>query len=206
MDDYRTRIRTAVHAQLPSARILYRASGQTGDDIETHDFSPPQNTDLTLASVLMPITTYHSEPHILLTQRAAHLQKHSGQVAFPGGKVDEGDATPIDAALREAQEEVGLPPAQVDVAGVLDTYETGTGFRILPVVGFISAPFQAVANKDEVAHIFEVPLALALNADNYKEHNVMWKGKRRRYHALDYQGFNIWGATAAMMLNLAQKI
>ncbi|MBE8190967.1 MAG: CoA pyrophosphatase [Alphaproteobacteria bacterium] len=206
MDNYRHRICTAINPDLPSAAILYETSGQTGDNVAGHDFAPKPNSALTLASVLMPITTYHSEPHILLTQRASHLQKHSGQVAFPGGKVEADDATPIAAALREAHEEVGLPPAQVEVAGVLDTYETGTGFRILPVVGFIADPFTAIADVNEVAHIFEVPLTLALNADNYKEHKVMWQGKHRRYHALEYQGFNIWGATAGMLLNLAKRL
>lgn len=206
MIDYDKRIRASVNAELPPHEILYEASGQIGDDILS-GFEPPAGKRLTLASVLLGILEYaDSEPHILLTQRAAHLEKHSGQVAFPGGKVEAGDATPIATALREAEEEVGLPPANVDVAGVLDTYETGTGFRILPVVGFVRPDFTRRPDRNEVAHIFEVPLSLALNAANYKEHKVMWQGRQRRYHAFEYQGFNIWGATAGMLLNLSKRL
>ena len=209
MTDYRTRICAAINPDLPSPQILYHAAGQTGDS-HLNPTTPStaigkKNKPLTLAAVLVAIIA-RDEPHVLLTQRAAHLEQHSGQVAFPGGKVEAQDQTPIATALREAHEEVGLEADYVDVAGVLDTYETGTGFRILPVVGFVREGFQLAADAGEVAHIFEVPLRLALDAANYKRHNAMWGGKLRHYHAMQYQGFKIWGATAGMLLNLGSRL
>jgi 8-oxo-dGTP pyrophosphatase MutT (NUDIX family) len=142
---------------------------------------------------------------MLLTRRADHLGQHSGQVAFPGGKMDPGE-TPAEAALREAEEEVGLDRSFVEVAGYLDLYETGTGFRILPVVGFVRPGFELTVNMDEVAEVFEVPLAFLMNPENHQRHSAMWKGKQRQYYAMPYDGQYIWGATAGMLRNMYLRL
>ncbi|MEC8099159.1 MAG: CoA pyrophosphatase, partial [Pseudomonadota bacterium] len=144
--DYKTRIREAILADLPDHDTLYNAPGQIGDGrLDGGLVGRPRlngNRALKLAAVLVPVVDYENEPKILLTRRADHLAQHSGQVAFPGGKVEAEDGGPVSAALREAQEEIGLAAEYVEVAGFLSTYETGSGFRILPVVGFIRPGFQ----------------------------------------------------------------
>ena len=138
--NYRSRILSVIDRQLPSPDVLYNARGQTGDFGDAGPTDTPEKP-LTLAAVLVPVVEYDPEPKILLTRRADHLAKHSGQVAFPGGKVEAQDDTPVATALRETHEEVGLDPTHVEIAGFLDTYETGTGFRVLPVVGFVRPGF-----------------------------------------------------------------
>jgi 8-oxo-dGTP pyrophosphatase MutT (NUDIX family) len=163
--------------------------------------------DLQLAAVLIGILEGASgEAEILLTRRADHLDKHSGQVAFPGGKVEAADGSPTHAALREAQEEIGLEPDFVDVLGYLDTYETGTGFRILPVVAKLRPGFALLADANEVADIFQVPARLALDERNYQSHEIEWQGRQRHYYAMQYEGYNIWGATAGMLLHMSRRL
>ncbi|MEC7266668.1 MAG: CoA pyrophosphatase, partial [Pseudomonadota bacterium] len=160
--DYKTRIREAILADLPDHNTLYNAPGQIGDGrLDGGLVGRPRlngNRALKLAAVLVPVVDYENEPKILLTRRADHLAQHSGQVAFPGGKVEAEDGGPVSAALREAQEEIGLAAEYVEVAGFLSTYETGSGFRILPVVGFVRPGFQLEIDHNEVAETFEVPL------------------------------------------------
>ncbi len=200
-------ILAVVDKQLPSGNVLHHERGQIGDMNLHGDTREETDKPLKLAAVLIAISTGDDgEPHIILTRRADHLDKHSGQVAFPGGKVEAGDKTPVAAALREAHEEIGLHPDYVDVVGFLDTYETGTGFRILPVVATVRQGYALQADKNEVADIFHVPAGLVLNAENYKAHEIEWEGQQRHYYALQYEGYNIWGATAGMLLHMSRRL
>jgi 8-oxo-dGTP pyrophosphatase MutT (NUDIX family) len=209
MEDYKARILASIDIELPSLdRILEPAgAGVRGDkDLNPDDWVDPKDRpDLRLAAVLVPIIEHDAGPTLLLTRRADHLNSHSGQVAFPGGKVEPGE-TPVDGALREAEEEVGLDRSFVDVAGFLNPYETGTGFRILPVISFVRPGFSLTAEPGEVAEIFEVPLSFLMNDDNHERHSVFWRGKRRAYYAMPYQGHYIWGATAGMIRNLHDRL
>lgn len=157
------------------------------------------------AAVLVALVT-RDQPTVLLTRRADHLASHSGQIAFPGGKVDEGDADAIAAALREAEEEIGLPPAQVEVLGAMPDYLTGSAFRITPVVALVRPGFTLHPNPHEVADVFEVPLAFLMNPAHHRRHALDWEGRRLEWLAMPYdepagERF-IWGATAAMLRNL----
>ncbi|MFC4347838.1 CoA pyrophosphatase [Kordiimonas lipolytica] len=154
------------------------------------------------AAVLVPVVNHPGEPTILLTKRTDHLTKHAGQVSFPGGKVDETDADAVAAALREAHEEVGLEPHHVEVCGFLDTYRTGTGFEIVPVVGLVRPGFELTLQQEEVQAAFEVPLSFLLDRGNHKLESAVWQGIRREYYAMPYGDYFIWGATAAMLVNL----
>jgi 8-oxo-dGTP pyrophosphatase MutT (NUDIX family) len=203
--NYRSRILSVIDRQLPSPDVLYTARGQTGDFGDAGPTDMPEKP-LTLAAVLVPVVEYDPEPKILLTRRADHLAKHSGQVAFPGGKVEAQDDTPVATALRETHEEVGLDPTHVEIAGFLDTYETGTGFRVLPVVGFVRPGFTLQPDENEVADVFEVPVSLLFNHENYQAHDIVWEGRQRQYYSMDYQGFNIWGATAGMLHHFGRRM
>ncbi|MFZ4478623.1 MAG: CoA pyrophosphatase [Rhodoferax sp.] len=156
------------------------------------------------AAVLVPIVM-RERPTVLLTERTMHLSTHSGQIAFPGGKVDEDDADASATALREAQEELGLEPALVDVLGTLPQYVTGSAFIITPVVGLVDAAFSLVPNSYEVADVFEVPLEFLMNPANHQRHAFEWEGVRREWFSMPYQDHStqrfIWGATAGMLRN-----
>lgn len=156
------------------------------------------------ASVLMPIVL-RDQPMVLLTERTAHLSTHSGQVAFPGGRVDAEDASSADTALREAEEEVGLQRRFVEVLGELPTYFTGSSFIVTPVVALVQPDFVLRPNPHEVADVFEVPLAFLLNPAHHRRHVFDWEGDRREWFSMPYQdgGKNrfIWGATAGMLRN-----
>jgi len=157
------------------------------------------------AAVLIALVM-HPEPTLLLTQRTAHMSTHSGQVAFPGGKVDATDESHEAAALREAHEEVGLAPHWVQVAGSLPTYTTGTAFIVTPVVGLVRPGFELTPNPQEVADVFEVPLAFLMNPANHRRHQLEAEGLVRQWFSMPYQdGAHerfIWGATAGMLRNL----
>ncbi|WP_280187518.1 CoA pyrophosphatase [Delftia sp. PS-11] len=165
-------------------------------------FSDRQPAD---AAVLVPIVL-RSEPTVLLTERTAHLSTHSGQVAFPGGKRDAGDASAQATALREAQEEVGLASSHVEVLGTLPVYVTGTAFVITPVVALVDPGARLQPNPGEVADVFEVPLAFLLDPANHERHAMVWNGVAREWFAMPYQDGArqryIWGATAGMLRNL----
>ena len=201
------RISARVDPHLPQDDVLHQGRGQIGDmRLDGEPLFEPKG-DLQLAAVLIGILEgSDGEPEILLTRRADHLDKHSGQVAFPGGKVEAKDGSPTHAALREAHEEIGLAPDFVDVLGYLDTYETGTGFRILPVVAKLRRGFVLQADANEVADIFQVPARLALDERNYKSHEIEWQGRQRHYYAMQYEGYNIWGATAGMLLHMGRRL
>lgn len=159
---------------------------------------------MTPAAVLMAVVD-RPEPTVLLTQRPNNMRDHPGQVAFPGGKLDPGEDS-VTAALREAEEELALPRDVVRVIGTSDLYETGTGFTVTPVMAVIPPDLPLVPSPSEVAAWFEAPLAMLLEPASWSEQEIFWKGRMRRYFELEYDGFRIWGVTAAILINLSKRI
>ena len=196
-----------------------RGFGGSGDPIEAaeareatrgdHDLNPgetPPSAALRPAAVLVPLIDRQDGMTVLLTQRTAHLSAHAGQISFPGGKIEEHDADEVAAALRETEEEIGLARDRVSVIGRLDTYVTGTGFEIIPVVGLIAPPFPLTIDPYEVAEAFEVPLSYILDKNNHNRTERESAGRTRVFFVLPYEGRNIWGATAGMLVNLAEVL
>ena len=161
---------------------------------------------LKAASVLIPMVGHEEGFSVLLTQRTSHLRHHPGQISFPGGGVEAGDRSPMHTALRETREEIGLSPERVEVIGYLPDYCTVTGFCITPVVGIVTPPFELRPDAEEVAEIFEVPLSFLLDPANHREQAIVYAGELRSFHAVPYQGYNIWGATAGMIVSLYQAL
>lgn len=159
----------------------------------------------TPAAVLVAITDVPHNPQVILTQRPRAMRDHPGQVAFPGGKIDPGEDA-VTAALREAEEELGLPRKVVRVIGTSDVYHTGTGFLVTPVVGIVPPGLVLVPNPSEVEAWFEAPLSLLLDRASWTTNEVFWRGANRRYLELEWQGFRIWGVTAAIIANLSRRI
>jgi 8-oxo-dGTP pyrophosphatase MutT (NUDIX family) len=157
------------------------------------------------AAVLIAITD-RPEPGVLLTLRQPHLRRHAGQIAFPGGRVDPEDEDVIAAALREAQEEIGLDPAMVQVAGTSDVYRVGTGFVVTPVIGVVPPDLPLAPHEAEVAAVFETPLAFLLAPGNHALKSTIWEGRERRFHEIHWEDRRIWGATAGMIVNLAFRL
>ena len=180
------------------------AAGQGGEALLASDDRDIPEV-LADAAVLVAITD-RAQPGVILTRRTEHLRRHAGQIAFPGGRVDPADADAIAAALREAEEEIALPPAAVAVIGVADRYRTGTGFDITPVVGVVPPDLPLVAAEAEVASVFEVPLAFLLDPANQVEAITEWQGRTRRYYEIVWGERRIWGATAGMIVNLSRRL
>jgi 8-oxo-dGTP pyrophosphatase MutT (NUDIX family) len=157
------------------------------------------------AAVLIAITD-QPEPTVILTQRPEWLRSHAGQVAFPGGKIDPDDRDEIAAALREAEEELAISPSDVHILGVGDTYFTGSGFKISPVVASIPADLPLIPNPNEVEDWFEVPLAFLLDPANARRKSGVWNGIDREYYEMDWQGRRIWGVTAGIIANLVRRM
>jgi 8-oxo-dGTP pyrophosphatase MutT (NUDIX family) len=157
------------------------------------------------AAVLIPVVD-HKEPTVLLTQRSPHLKEHSGQVAFPGGKIDATDKSPLDAALREAEEEVGLDRSFIEPIGYLGVYGTGFGFRILPTLARVKPGFNLTINHSEVDAAFEVPLSFLMNPANHQIHSKEFRGMERSYYAMPFAERYIWGATAGILRILYERI
>jgi 8-oxo-dGTP pyrophosphatase MutT (NUDIX family) len=164
-----------------------------------------EDEGLTSASVLFPIVM-RGTPSVLLTQRTDHLRDHPGQISFPGGRVEAEDASPAHTALREAQEEIGLASAHVEVIGYLPEYRTITGYRVTPVVALVTPPFELLPDPHEVAEIFEVPFAFLMDVANHQEHSLLFRGKLRRYLAMPYGKYYIWGATAGIIATLSRAL
>lgn len=154
------------------------------------------------AAVLVPVVMRASGLTLLLTQRTEHMSSHAGQVAFPGGRIDDGDVGPVDAALREAEEETGLARQFVEPVGFLDSYLTSTSYRVVPVVALVREGFTIAPHEGEVAAIFEVPLAFLMDPAHHERHSREWQGKQRFYYAMPWRDRYIWGATAGMIRNL----
>jgi 8-oxo-dGTP pyrophosphatase MutT (NUDIX family) len=156
------------------------------------------------AAVLVPVVE-RAEPMVLLTQRSAHLKDHAGQISFPGGKIEQGE-TPAAAALREAQEEIGLDPRRVEPLGYLDLYMTTFGFRIVPTIARVTPPVALTLNPAEVDDAFEVPLAFLMAPENHQRHSRDWNGMTRRFYAMPFGERYIWGATAGMLRSLWERL
>lgn len=158
------------------------------------------------AAVLVPLVDRPDGFTVLLTQRTAHLASHAGQISFPGGGVEPADEGPQDTALRETEEEVGLPRHRIEILGHLDTYITRTGFRVVPVVGFVRPPFILNPDPYEVEEVFEVPLSFILHPDSRRRQSLEFKGALRHFWVFPYQDRHIWGATAGMLVNLCELL
>jgi len=172
---------------------------RTHDHDIWHQYTIPPEQKVRHAAVLVPLIERSDGVHVLLTQRTAHLNGHAGQISFPGGQVEAGDRHSQDTALRETEEEIGMPRAQVTVLGELPPYEMHSGFRIAPVIGWIRPPYPVKADPFEVQDIFEAPLAHFLDPSNYQRRGYFMDGVDRRYLAVPYRGRYIWGATAGML-------
>jgi 8-oxo-dGTP pyrophosphatase MutT (NUDIX family) len=165
-----------------------------------------QAENLIPAAVLIPVVNREDELKVLFTRRAANLAQHAGQISFPGGHIEESDNEPIDAALRETEEEVGLPRHHIDVIGQLENYISRTGFEITPIVGVIEPPFTVVPQPSEVAEVFEVPLSFLLNPENHHRHTREISGENREFYAMPYGEYYIWGVTAGILVNLYEYL
>ncbi len=159
----------------------------------------------TPAAVLVPVVDRH-EPTVILTLRPETMRKHAGQISFPGGRIDPGDDGPVAAALREAEEEIGLPPSAVEVIGTADRYRTITGFEVTPVVGVVPPGLPLKPHPGEVAAMFEAPLHYLLDPAHQRVRTVDWRGRERSYYEIEWEGRRIWGATAAMIVNLSRRL
>jgi 8-oxo-dGTP pyrophosphatase MutT (NUDIX family) len=186
--------------QLDQFRI---ALAQTGVGSSDFDLNPdtvlPAGRVLRPAGVLAPIIETPKGLSLLLTKRSAALKHHPGQIAFPGGKQDEGDIDVVAAALREAEEEIGLPRTHVEILGTLPPHETVTSFNVTPVIGFVAKPFTVCPEPGEVDEVFAVPLHHVLDPDNYLIQSRRWRGQMRHYFVVPYGPYYIWGATARML-------
>jgi 8-oxo-dGTP pyrophosphatase MutT (NUDIX family) len=201
-DRARARLRFDVPPALTDAGIV-PPSGDRGTDRMLAILAREQ--PVRPAAVLIAVVD-HAQPTVLLTQRAAHLHDHAGQISFPGGKIDPADASPLDAALREAREEIGLAREFIDPIGYLDLYGTSFGFRILPTVARVRSGFGLNINEAEVDDAFEVPLSFLMDPGNHQVHSKEFRGIARSYYAMPFADRYIWGATAGILRVLYERI
>ena len=205
--DRRAVIRRVQAHERARAETVARVRGDHDHGHEDgHDTVLRPDPPLKRAAVLVPIVDRSDGLTVLLTKRTDHLSSHAGQIAFPGGRIEPEDPDPEHAALRETAEEIGLPSTQVELIGRLDLYHTSTGFEIVPVVGLVTPPLALVPAPDEVAAVFEVPLSFVVDPANHTRQSRDWRGGRRSYYVLPYDDWHIWGATAGMLVNLADVL
>ena len=188
-------LRTALSAGQRRSPMLL-----AGDVLEEEAEGP-----LTPAAVLVAVVD-RVDPTVILTERPKTMRKHPGQISFPGGRIDPGDDGPVAAALREAEEEIGLPPAAVEVIGIADTYRTITGFEVTPVIGVVPPDLPLTPHPGEVASMFEAPLRFLLDPARQETRTAQFRGRERTYYEINWQGRRIWGATAAMLVNLSRRL
>ncbi len=195
-----------LHAQVPVEAVDMALPTLRSDaDLDTDVALKPAG-NIRAAAVLVGLIERGGELHVLLTQRSDALPTHAGQIAFPGGKIDPQDAGPLECALRETFEETGVAPEFVEPTGFLDVYQTGTGFRIVPVVGLLKRGFELVPEPGEVTEIFDIPLAHFMEPANHLRHSRVWQGRARQYYAMPYGERYVWGATAGMLRNLHDRV
>ncbi|MDV7201888.1 CoA pyrophosphatase [Roseovarius sp. 10] len=185
---------------------LERPAKPSSDYDLNPDIKLPAGRKLRPAAVLFGIEAFGATPQVVLTKRASHLAHHPGQIAFPGGKQDETDASLDHTALREAHEEIGLPAAQVNVLSHLLPHETVTGYLITPILAEITTPFTAMPEANEVDEVFRVPLSFVMEPQNFRIEARRWQGQWRKFYAVPYGPYYIWGATARILKSLADRI
>jgi 8-oxo-dGTP pyrophosphatase MutT (NUDIX family) len=205
-DEFFRRARARLTLDLPASLTDPNVIPKRGD----HDADPVMEKIAAVrpirpAAVLVPVIA-REEPMVLLTQRAAHLTEHSGQISFPGGKIDAADESPAFAALREAHEEIGLERKHARAVGYLDLYMTTLGYRIVPVIAQVEPGFVLKLNAAEVDNVFEVPLAFVMDQANHQRHSRDWQGMTRHYYAIPFGERYIWGVTAGILRNLYDRI
>ncbi|MBH88884.1 MAG: coenzyme A pyrophosphatase [Magnetovibrio sp.] len=173
-----------------------------------HDLNPGTRSKgpFIPAAVLIPLVLHEGNTTVLLTRRTENLAKHPGQISFPGGHMEDFDGTPEETALRETEEEIGLNRCHVDIIGRLNNYETRTGFRVTPIVAFVTPPFNLTQDFDEVAEFFEVPTSFLLDPVNHRRHNHIYEGTLREFYTISYNQYSIWGVTAGILVNFSEAL
>lgn len=204
-DDLRARARQLLRLDLPDDVFTPQRPAPLGD-VAVNAPEHPASLKGKPAAVLVPVVAREQGPTLLFTQRSSRLRNHSGQISFPGGRMDPEDATPLDAALRETREEVGVGADCIEPLGYLDTYLSGTGYRIVPLVALLHPPFDFVLNPHEVEHVFEVPLEFLVVETNHKRHRWERDGVQREGWAMPYEDKFIWGVTAAILRNFWERL
>ncbi|HZD91154.1 MAG TPA: CoA pyrophosphatase [Pseudolabrys sp.] len=205
-EDFFNRVKARLTLDVPRGLTDPNITPERGD----HDVDPVMRKiaevrPIRPAAVLVAVID-HPEPTVLLTQRAQHLPQHPGQISFPGGKIETDDASPLDSALREAEEEIGLDRTLVEPLGYLDLYMTTLGYRIMPTVARLEPGFSLTLNTGEVDAAFEVPLSFLMNQDNVERHARDWQGMTRHYYAITFGERYIWGVTAGILRNMHDRI
>jgi 8-oxo-dGTP pyrophosphatase MutT (NUDIX family) len=205
-EDFFQRARARLTLEVPPALTDPMAKGARGDlDLNPTMWERAGVAATKPAAVLIPVID-RAEPTVLLTIRTQELASHAGQVAFPGGKIDPEDESPVAAALREAKEEIGLAPTLIEPLGYLDLYLTFSGFRILPTLARVRPDFTLTLNPHEVTETFEVPLAFLMTPANHQRSSREWKGIEREYYAIPFEDRYIWGITAGIVRNLYDRV
>jgi len=192
--------------QLDLAELRRRLTTRSPPEFTVYGDDGAGRVGTMAAAVLIPVIAHAPQPTVLFTQRTQHLKSHSGQVSFPGGRAEPGDASAEFTALREAQEEIGLAPERVEILGRLPEYHTRTGFRVTPVIGVIEPPLELALDPHEVESVFEVPLSFLLDPANRERRTREFQGTTTGFYVYEYEGHVIWGATAGMLVNLHKML